>query len=254
MNDAFGRPQSVVVLGGGSDIAGAILDLLIAGRCRRVVLAGRSSTSLAAAARRAQVGGADDVQTVSFDASDPTGAGVVVGRCFDLLDGQVDLVLCAVGVLGDQETDEVDPAAVAHRIAVNFGWPAAALAAVAERLRVAGSGRIVVLSSVAGMRVRRANFVYGSTKAGLDGFAQGLGEALRGSGVELHIVRPGFVHTKMTAGRPPAPFAVSPEAVAEAVVRGITNRRREIWVPSALQAIYLVARNLPAGLWRLVRQ
>ena len=81
-----------------------------------------------------------------------------------------------------------------------------------------------MLSSVAGERVRKANFVYGSTKAGLDGFAQGLGDALEGSGAKVLVVRPGFVDTKMTAGLPPAPMATTADDVADAVVRAMAPR------------------------------
>ena len=102
---------------------------------------------------------------------------------------------------------------------VNLTWPAAALSAVAARLQRQGHGRIVVLSSVAGFRIRRSNFVYGSAKAGLDNFATGLGESLRGTGVSVHIVRPGFVHTKMTAGRDkaPDPVPIPPAVVPEPI-------------------------------------
>ena len=173
MNDAFGRPQSVVVLGGTSDIAGAALDMLVADRCRQVVLAGRDGVALEVAAARLRAGGAERVETIVFDAAELDDVGAVVGRSFAALDDQVDLVLVAVGALGEQATDEVDPARVVERIGVNFTWPAAAMTAVANRLRAGGHGRIVVISSVAGVRVRRANYLYGSTKAGLDGFAAG---------------------------------------------------------------------------------
>ena len=253
MNDAFGRPQSVVVLGGTSDIAGAALDMLVADRCRQVVLAGRDGVALEVAAARLRAGGAERVETIVFDAAELDDVGAVVGRSFAALDDQVDLVLVAVGALGEQATDEVDPARVVERIGVNFTWPAAAMTAVANRLRAGGHGRIVVISSVAGVRVRRANYLYGSTKAGLDGFAQGLAEALRGSGVRLHIVRPGFVFTKMTAGRPPAPFAIGPAAAASAMLRGIERDEPVIWVPSGLRLVVTVARHLPRAAWRRLR-
>ena len=80
-----------------------------------------------------------------------------------------------------------------------------------------------MLSSVAGIRVRRSNFVYGSAKSGLDAFAQGLCEALHGTGVSLYIVRPGFVRTKMTAGRSSAPFAVEAPRVASDIVLGLAG-------------------------------
>jgi decaprenylphospho-beta-D-erythro-pentofuranosid-2-ulose 2-reductase len=133
---------------------------------------------------------------------------------------------------------------------VNFSWPAAALSAVAARLRLQGHGRIIVLSSVAGFRVRRSNFVYGSAKAGLDAFAAGLSEALRGTGVSVHIVRPGFVHTKMTRGRPAAPFAVRPEKVAADIIRGLKRGQTVIWSPRILGLVFSALRLAPQALWR----
>ena len=94
---------------------------------------------------------------------------------------------------------------------------------LAGRMRAQAHGRIVALSSVAGERVRRSNFVYGSTKAGLDGFFLGLGEALREHGVAVLVVRPGFVRSKMTEGLAEAPLAVDPDEVAEAVVGGAAS-------------------------------
>jgi decaprenylphospho-beta-D-erythro-pentofuranosid-2-ulose 2-reductase len=135
-------------------------------------------------------------------------------------------------------------------VSVNLTWPAAALTALASRLRPQGHGRIVVLSSVAGYRVRRANFVYGSAKAGLDGFALGLSEALRDTGVSVHVVRPGFVHTKMTAGRPAAPFAVGPERVGADVARGLARGQTVIWSPGALRLVFGVLRLMPQAIWR----
>ena len=121
---------------------------------------------------------------------------------------------------------------------------------MAGRLRRTGRGRIVVLSSVAGARVRRANFVYGSDKAGLDAFSIGLSEALRGSGVSLHVVRPGFVHTKMTEGLPPAPFSVPPERVADDVLRGLRRGDTVIWSPGILRWVFGIFRLLPQSVWR----
>jgi decaprenylphospho-beta-D-erythro-pentofuranosid-2-ulose 2-reductase len=138
-------------------------------------------------------------------------------------------------------------------VTVNFTWPAAAMSAAATRLRAQGHGTIVVLSSVAGVRVRRANFLYGSAKAGLDAYAQGLADSLRGSGILVHIVRPGFVMTKMTTGRAAAPFAVEPDVVAAAVVQGIERGQRVIWTPTILRVLFLFLRLLPHSVWRRLR-
>jgi decaprenylphospho-beta-D-erythro-pentofuranosid-2-ulose 2-reductase len=249
MNDAFGHPQSVVVLGGTSEIARAIVEAVTSGRCRSVVLAGRDPAALERAAGdlRATV---PRVETVSIDAATPGEVDKVVRRCFEAAGEPLDLVIMAVGELGDQAGDERDPDRIAQLLTVNVTWPAAALTAVANGLRTQGHGRIVVLSSVAGFRVRRSNFVYGSAKAGLDGFALGLSEALRDSGVSVHVVRPGFVHTKMTQGRAAAPFAVGPDRVAADVVRGLARGQTVIWSPGALRFVFGAFRLLPQSLWR----
>ena len=160
------------------------------------------------------------------------------------------MVVLAVGDLGEPEGDEESPERVAHMLTVNATWPAAALTAAAAHLRAQGHGRIVVLSSVAGYRVRRANFVYGSAKAGLDAYAVGLGEALRDSGASVHVVRPGFVRTKMTEGRPVVPFAVGPERVASDVMRGLERGQAVIWSPPLLRWVFPALRLLPQSLWR----
>jgi decaprenylphospho-beta-D-erythro-pentofuranosid-2-ulose 2-reductase len=123
---------------------------------------------------------------------------------------------------------------------------------VARQFRRQGHGKLVVLSSVAGERVRKANYVYGASKAGLDGFAQGLSDALAGTGASVLIVRPGFVHTKMTAGRKAQPLSTSPQAVAAATAKALRAGRRIVWVPPALRPLMSIGRHLPARLWRRV--
>jgi short-subunit dehydrogenase len=117
-------------------------------------------------------------------------------------------------------------------------------------MRTAGRGRMVVFSSVAGIRVRKANYVYGSAKAGLDGFACGLADALAGSGVELLLVRAGFVIGRMTEGMSPAPLSSTPDQVADAVVAALAKQRSVVWVPFALRPAYVIARMVPQALWR----
>ena len=249
MIDAFGHPQSVVVLGGTSDIATALLHRLAPDRLRSVVIAARQPDQIEL---EKQIDPPPHVRfaAVRFDARDADSAGPVVSQCFAEAGEPVDLVIVAVGELGDSEVDESDPQRVSALMTVNTTWPAAALAAVAARLRDQGRGRIVVLSSVAGYRVRRSNFVYGAGKAGLDTFAIGLAESLRGSGVSVHVVRPGFVFTKMTEGRKAAPFAVSADRVADDIVDGIARGRTVIWSPALLKWVFGVLGLLPQGIWR----
>ena len=249
MIDATGRPQSVLVLGGASEIAQAIVAGLVPGRCRTVVLAGRPSERLDSAADAARVAGADTVETVEFDTTDRTGCPAAIDAVFDKF-GDIDLVLAAAGALGDQAELELDPVAAADLITTNFTGLAAALLAAAGRMRTQGHGRIVVISSVAGERARKANFIYGSTKSGLDAFAQGLGDSLVGSGVAVTIVRPGFVVGRMTEGMDPAPFSTTPEAVAEAVVKGIESGADVVYAPPVLRWVFAVMRQLPRAVWR----
>jgi len=249
MIDATGRPQSILVLGGASEIAQAIVADLVPGRCRTVILAGRPSERLDAAADAARARGADVVETVAFDTTDLAGNPKVVEDVFARF-GDVDLVLAAAGALGDQGELEADPQAAAELITTNFTGLAAALLAAARCMRAQGYGRIVVISSVAGERARKANFIYGSTKAGLDAFAQGLGDSLVGSGVGVTIVRPGFVVGRMTEGMDPAPFSTTPEAVAAAVVTGIASGADVVYAPPALRWVFAAMKQLPRAVWR----
>lgn len=249
MLDAFGRPQTIAVLGGTSEIAQALLAQMHRDDGMRVVLAGRDAVGLRRVSEQLARSGADVADLVQFDAEDGA-AEDTVDACFKAVQGPLDMVVVAVGLLGEDGPSGLDPPDTRAMLTVNATWPAAACSAVAARMRAQGYGRIVVLSSVAGVRVRRSNFLYGSAKAGLDAFAVGLSEALRGSGVLVHVVRPGFVRTKMTAGRPPAPFAASADDVARAILAGVVERRQVIWVPASLRYVFGVLGQLPQGIWR----
>src|SRR6476646_639503 len=144
MNDALGSVQSALVLGGGSDIALATARALVRSRCRTVVLAGRDPESFAPAAKELLALGATTVECVAF------------------------------GVLGDQDAAEEDAREALRIVETNFTGAVSVLVPLAQTMRRQGHGRIVVLSSVAGERARKSNFVYGSSKAGLDAFCQGL--------------------------------------------------------------------------------
>ncbi len=249
MIDALGNPQSALVLGGGSDIALATLEQMAARRLRRVVLAGRSEGALAAAASRVEAAGCDQVTTVHFDAVDAAGHDAAISDLFAQHDG-FDLVLVAFGVLGDQGQAEVDGDEALRIVQTNFTGAATSMLAASRALVAQGHGTIVLLSSVAGERARRSNFVYGSSKAGADALAQGLGDALHGSGVHVMIVRPGFVRSKMTEGMAAAPMSAEPDEVAAAIVRGLEKRTEVVYVPSKLRYVFTVLRHLPRPVFR----
>lgn len=244
-------PQTAVVIGGGSDIALATLRLLAKRRLHRVVLLGRYEATLGEAAEQLRGAGVAEVQTAVFDVNDVARAAEIADQTVTML-GTIDLVVVAAGFLGDASLEVVDPEIVARTIGTNFTGPAAVMTAFAQRLIAQGYGRIVVLSSVAGVRVRRSNFIYGSAKAGLDGFAQGLDDALAKSGLSVMIVRPGFVYSKMTVGLKAAPMATTPEAVAQEIVRGLETGASVVWAPSSLRWVFAVLVHLPRVLWRLI--
>jgi decaprenylphospho-beta-D-erythro-pentofuranosid-2-ulose 2-reductase len=248
--DAFGQPQSAVVLGGTSDLAGAVVRALAQRRLRTVVLAGRDGERLERAAASALAAGAEDVRTVHFDALDVADATRAVDECFDA-GGPVDLVLLAVGVLS-RPRDDLDPLRTAEVVSVTYTWPAVALTRVAARMSDQGYGTIVVLSSVAAVRARRENFVYASAKSGLDAFSIGLGEALRGTGVTVQVVRPARIPTKMTEGLASVPMSTTPEAVAQAVIAGLESGAQVVWVPPVAKWALAAARLIPQSLWRRI--
>jgi decaprenylphospho-beta-D-erythro-pentofuranosid-2-ulose 2-reductase len=125
---------------------------------------------------------------------------------------------------------------------------------VAARLKGQGHGSLVVFSSVAGDRARRSNFIYGSTKAGLDAFAQGLGDALHGSGANVLVVRPGMVRTKMTTGMPEAPMTTDPEVVANIVVAGLRKGKNTVYAPGPLRFVMTALKTLPRPVFRRLPQ
>jgi len=252
MENAFGQPQNVIVLGGSSDIARAITKKLCAARTHTVVLAGRDQTRLDEAAREALDYGASRSDTVLFDAEDPAGAAPAVAEAFEKAGGHVDLVVVAVGLLGNQLRDQSDPAAALRMMNVNFTWPVVALTEVRNRLVAQGGGRILVISSVGAVRVRASAYLYGSAKAGLDRFSLALADSLAGSGVRLQVLRPGVVRTRMTEGLPAAPFTTGVNEVADTALKGLATSDAVIWSPPLLRYVFMVLRHLPGPIWRKV--
>lgn len=295
--------RRVIVLGGTSEIALAIVRELQARAPREVVLAGRVPGTLASAAEDLRAGGCARVATLALDALDTAHHGDVLARAFRELGG-ADIVILAVGVLGERgalpaapatdlpldpsATFQVDPdpsldpsldpssilpatsltdppatapatlpadvAGAVHTMQVDFTGSGSLLIHAALRLREQGTGAIVVLSSVAAERPRRANAVYGASKAGLDALAQAIGDELHERGVHVLVVRPGFVRTRMTRGLAPAPLATTAPAVARVVVAGLDRGARVVWAPRALRWPMLVIRMLPRSIFRRIKQ
>lgn len=243
--DAVGTPSSVLVVGGTSDIGLAVVERLGAGTRLRVVLAARPSPRRDAAVQRLA---GHDVEVVDFDAEDTGSHAATVSAAF--AGGDLDVVVVAVGLLGDQELAWQDHASAVRLLQVNATAAVSTGVLVAARLRQQGHGTVVALSSVAAERARRSNFVYGAGKAAMDAFYTGLREALRPDGVRVLVVRPGFVRSRMTAGLPPVPLSTTPEAVAERVATALVERREVVRVPAALGPVMAVVRTLPSPVFR----
>jgi decaprenylphospho-beta-D-erythro-pentofuranosid-2-ulose 2-reductase len=249
MIDALGSPQSVLLLGGTSDIALATAEHWASRPGLRVVLAARPSARREAAVTRLESAGVK-VSAIDFDARDSGSHAEVIDHAF--ADGDIDVALVAFGVLGDAEAAWQDHERAIELAEVNYVGAVSTGVLLAQRMRDQGHGVIVALSSVAGERVRRSNFVYGSTKAGMDGFYLGLGEALRGHGVRVVVVRPGFVRTKMTAGMEAVPLSTSADDVAGAITEAVAKSRDLVWVPSALRVVMSGVRHVPRAVFRKI--
>ncbi|WP_020668854.1 decaprenylphospho-beta-D-erythro-pentofuranosid-2-ulose 2-reductase [Amycolatopsis nigrescens] len=247
MIDAVGNPQSLLLLGGTSDIALAIAERYLASSPLRIVLAARPSPRLDAAAKRLRDAGAE-VSTVDFDAKDMDSHPSVLDKAFG--DGDIDVTVVAFGLLGDAEEVWQDHAKAVELAAVNYTAAVSVGVALSERLKKQGHGSVIALSSVAGERVRRSNFLYGSSKAGFDGFYLGLGEALRPFGVRVTVVRPGQVRTKMTEGMGKAPLESTAEQVAEIAVDATRRGKDLVWAPAQFRLVMSALRHVPRPIFR----
>jgi len=239
--------QLVAIFGGRSEI-GTELAVLLAPDAT-VVLAARDPQRLDDQREALRAAGAAAAHAVSFDADDIAAHGPLV-ESLVAEHGPITTAVLAFGILGDQRRAEDDAAHAVQIVHTDYVAHVSLLTHLARAMRAAGRGRLVVFSSVAGVRVRRANYVYGSAKAGLDGFASGLADALHGSGVQVLIVRPGFVIGRMTEGMTPAPFSSTPRQVAATTARALARGRRSVWVPWLLGPVFFGLRMLPQIIWR----
>ncbi|GED96349.1 decaprenylphospho-beta-D-erythro-pentofuranosid-2-ulose 2-reductase [Gordonia crocea] len=249
MINAVGAPQSILVLGGSSEIGLAITaEYLKLGPARVVLACVPGDDAAPAAVTLLKDAGATDVSVIDFDAlATDTHPGVIDAA---FADGDIDVAIVAFGIQGDDEQAWQD-----HRLAVleaQINYTAAVSVGVllGEKMRAQGHGQIIAMSSVAGERVRRSNFVYGSTKAGLDGFYLGLGEALAEFGPRVLVIRPGQVRTRLSAHVKEAPLTVNKEDVAQLAVAAATKGKEIVWAPGPFRYIMMVLRHIPRAVFR----
>jgi decaprenylphospho-beta-D-erythro-pentofuranosid-2-ulose 2-reductase len=251
MIDATGIPQTILLLGGTSEIGLAIVREYLKERPLRVILASRrGNLKVQQTADELRALGAFEVKTLSFDAADFDSHPAIIDVAWKIAD--VDLAIVAFGVLGDSEQLWQDQKAAVNAAQVNYTGAVSVGVLIGQKMKAQGYGQIIAISSVAGELVRRSNFVYGSTKAGLDSFYRQLGETLAPFGPKVLVVRPGQVRTRMSAGIKEAPLTIGKEEVAALVVDAARKGEKLIWAPSLFRLVMLVLKHIPAPIFRLL--
>jgi len=253
--NAVGNPQTVLLFGGTSEIGLAIVAEYLKKGPARVVLATLPGDRLTeSAVEQMRAAGASEVEVLDFDALDTDSHPKVVDAAWAR--GDVDVAIVAFGLLGDAEQLWQDQSKAVQIAGVNYTAAVSVGVLVGEKMKAQGYGRIIAMSSAAGERVKRSNFVYGSTKAGLDGFYLGLGEALRPFGPRVLVVRPGQVRTATTlaywksTGAKEAPFTVDKEEVAALAVAASDKGKELIWAPGVFRYVMMVLRHIPRPIFR----
>lgn len=250
MKNGVGVAQNIVLFGGTSEIGQAILKRVVKPGVANLVLVSRDIDAAAEVSQSLMYEFPDlEVHHVRYNASDAESIVHVVNEVTDAI-GDIDVAILAQGLLNEGRDYYADPAGLVEMAGVNFTGKMVLMYSLASRMRTQGYGKIVLLSSVAGERVRKGNPAYGATKAGIDGFALALDHELEGTGASVLVVRPGFVTTKMTAGMSKAPFSTDADSVAKIVEKGISSNSKVVWAPGILQWMFLVLKNLPIAIWR----
>ncbi|AOS90399.1 decaprenylphospho-beta-D-erythro-pentofuranosid-2-ulose 2-reductase [Mycobacterium intracellulare] len=247
--DAVGNPQTILLLGGTSEIGLAICERYLQNAHARIVLAAMpNDPGRDAAVAQMKAGGARSVELIDFEATDPDTHPKMIDQAF--ANGDVDVAIVAFGILGDAEELWQNQHKAVLAAEINYTAAVSVGVLLAEKMRAQGFGQIIAMSSAAGERVRRSNFVYGSTKAGLDGFYLGLGEALREFGVRVLVIRPGQVRTRMSAHVKEAPLTVDKEYVANLAVTAAAKGKELVWAPAAFRYVMMVLRHVPRPIFR----
>ncbi len=248
--DAVGNPQTILLLGGTSEIGLAICERYLQNAHARILLAampddpGRDDAVAQMKAAGARSVRADRLrghrhrQPPEDDRHRPSS------------NGDIDVAIVAFGVLGDAEELWQNQRKAVQAAEINYTAAVSVGVLLGEKMRAQGFGQIIAMSTVAGERVRRSNFVYGSTKAGLDGFYLGLSEALREYGVRVLVIRPGQVRTRMSAHVKEAPLTVDKEYVANLAVTASAKGKELVWAPAAFRYVMMVLRHIPRSIFR----
>ncbi|MFI7003941.1 decaprenylphospho-beta-D-erythro-pentofuranosid-2-ulose 2-reductase [Nocardia sp. NPDC050175] len=249
MINAVGNPQAILLLGGTSEIGLAICTEYLKKGPARVVLAALPNDPLREdAVAQMKAAGASQVDVIDFDALDTDSHPKVIDAAWD--GGDIDIAIVAFALDGDPEELWQNQRKAVQVAGINYTASVSVGVLVGEKMKAQGFGRIIAMSSVAGERVRRSNFVYGSTKAGLDGFFLGLGEALRPHGPRVLVIRPGMVRTRFSAHVKEAPLTVDKEDIAVLAVSAAQKGKELIWAPGTFRYVMMILRHIPRPIFR----
>ncbi len=240
--------RRILVLGATSGIAEACIRRW-AERGDHLFLIGRNADRLAAVAADANVRGAASVQTAVADLDDTARHADVLTQAVQGLAG-MDVALLALGVLGDQTEAEQDFAAAQRIVQTNFVSAMGLLTWLGNYCAQQHSGTLAVLSSVAGERGRKSNYVYGAAKAGLTAFTDGLRNRLDRQGVRVMTIKPGPVKTAMTDGMKGSAKFADVDAVAATLVKAIDRGDDIVYVPGIWRVIMAVVRAIPERVFK----
>ncbi|PQV63062.1 hypothetical protein B1R32_11639 [Abditibacterium utsteinense] len=240
----FSKGARILILGATSGIARACM-LEWARRGSDLVLAGRDLEELQILANDARIRFGVRVEIVEFQAQDFDSHPEFLGRC-----GEIDGVICAIGSMPPQDEMERDWKACRAMIEINYTSCVSVLNLVANDFEVRKRGFIVILSSVAGERARKSNYLYGSAKAGISAYAEGLRARLFASGVSVTTILPGPVDTAMTWGMDKLPLLVPPEKVAADIYRGARRKSDVVFSPAPWRLIFAILRVVPSFVWK----
>jgi len=241
-------PTTVVALGATSAIGEATLRLL-AERGARFYLVGRNQEKLNAVAADLHTRGATGVATHVMDLDDTAAHAAMLAAAAQSL-GTIELALLAHGVLGDQKEMEASYPAAEAVLRTNFLSAVSLTTWLANYFEATGQGTLAVISSVAGDRGRRSNYVYGASKGAVNVFLDGVRSRIDRAGVQVLTIKPGFVATPMTAHLAQGPLFAPPSQVAQGIVKAIEKRRDVVYLPAFWAVILLILRMIPRRIFK----
>jgi short-subunit dehydrogenase len=248
MADRPVSPSAILALGATSAIAEATLRIF-AERGARFFLVARNADKLGVVAADLQTRGAAGVATLVMDLDDTAAHPAMLAAATENL-GTIELALLAHGILGDQQQAELSYPAAEAILGTNFMAPVSLITWLANYFEASHQGSLAVISSVAGDRGRKSNYVYGASKGALNVFLDGVRNRIDRSGVQVLTIKPGFVATPMTAHLPQNALFAHPSAVARGIAKAIAKRKDVVYVPAFWALIMLVIRAVPGRIFK----